>query len=852
MSHGAASGNAFARRSQNATSRSLSTGSMSHQLTSPVMNETLSVIEEHITDMHTPRQSFLEGAAFVTNNDGFRRHSPHRLSCINGNETDEEDDIRFTEAEVRAWSPSQVAEHLEQLGADRAHCSVFKEQEISGDVLLDMDRETMLLKEFELGTIGRRLQLFQKIQRFQTEVKGPARPSGTSGSQHSPPRSSPRTASMTSYSDNGRDRTMAMSGVTLASQAGGGTAPGAVLPKIPAFNESPTSYAVYGNNRQRSQSNARQELVTADATRHQGHATRPSTTSVRSVPHNRRHSSIDYTSAPTTPVQESMNIPPSPHHARQASFDANWQMITDGVPGSQPSTGSGQMISPSLDVSRGSPHASDFRDSPTDPIGLDRGYFSSNENEPRRLRSLLRKREVGGHTRAPSDGYSSLRLSEVFRHIRSGSTDSVPDATNNESSFLPLRSMSRAFNSSNKGSPSSAGRADSPSLEAFPYSLTTPGIGPTGEQNSPLVGTDGKPKPAKVRATGLRAISDAISGNEGVPGARASLATEAGRDPAVKSVFTESSSQSTASAGNSVLVDERKDGATSMVPTGKYVSFPANSTASRRKTKQETSAYTRGLEKKTPAEQIAGSDYSGWMKKKSKNLGKWHSRLFVLRGRRLSYYYSEDDTEEKGVIDISSHRVLPVGKDLLTNFHATLRGAGSGPVSPEGASLQTAAQIDATKSATGASDAATGPFIFKLVPPRPGVSKAVNFTQPKLHFLAVPSLQEGRYWMAALMKATIERDDIKPVSSTYKEKTISLNRARELRMRPNEFLGDSDGPEGGALQSAKDPAEVPDLITVAPTIQVAAVEEAEQDTTSDIRSAAGNTLSSDAAELVIL
>jgi hypothetical protein len=232
---------------------------------------------------------------------------------------------------------------------------------------------------------------------------------------------------------------------------------------------------------------------------------------------------------------------------------------------------------------------------------------------------------------------------------------------------------------------------------------------------------------------------------------------------------------------------------------------------------------------------MAGADYSGWMRKKSKTLGKWHSRLFVLRGRRLSYYYTEDDEEEKGLIDISFHRVLPANKDLLTGFHATLAKAGS-PVSPAGATLQTAAQLDmmtptpATSAptttvvvpagsrsrrgtATGAgaaasaAAAASGPtdvggsiFIFKLVPPRPGQVTAVNFTQPKVHFFAVGSLQEGRNWMAALMKATIERDELKLVSSTYKEKTISLGRARELRVRPKEFDEDDEDDESPQQQ----------------------------------------------------
>jgi len=39
-------------------------------------------------------------------------------------------------------------------------------------------------------------------------------------------------------------------------------------------------------------------------------------------------------------------------------------------------------------------------------------------------------------------------------------------------------------------------------------------------------------------------------------------------------------------------------------------------------------------------------DYSGWMKKKSGSLvATWKTRLFILRGRRLSYYYTDGDEE---------------------------------------------------------------------------------------------------------------------------------------------------------------------------------------------------------------
>jgi hypothetical protein len=75
-------------------------------------------------------------------------------------------------------------------------------------------------------------------------------------------------------------------------------------------------------------------------------------------------------------------------------------------------------------------------------------------------------------------------------------------------------------------------------------------------------------------------------------------------------------------------------------------------------------------------------------------------------------------------------------------------------------------------------------FIFKLVPPRAGLSRAVTFTKPTVHYFAVPNIKQGRLWMAALMKATIDRDDTKPITTTYQQKTISLAKARAMRHRP--------------------------------------------------------------------
>ncbi|KAI5310511.1 polar growth protein, partial [Ascosphaera atra] len=76
------------------------------------------------------------------------------------------------------------------------------------------------------------------------------------------------------------------------------------------------------------------------------------------------------------------------------------------------------------------------------------------------------------------------------------------------------------------------------------------------------------------------------------------------------------------------------------------------------------------------------------------------------------------------------------------------------------------------------------PFIFKLVPPKPGTVRSVQFTKPSVHYFQVDNIQQGRLWMAALLKATIDRDPNLPVRTTNKQKTISLKQAAATNQRP--------------------------------------------------------------------
>jgi hypothetical protein len=281
---------------------------------------------------------------------------------------------------------------------------------------------------------------------------------------------------------------------------------------------------------------------------------------------------------------------------------------------------------------------------------------------------------------------------------------------------------------------------------------------------------------------GMRAISDNLS----LDRSKASTPT----DSSNKDFLVDSPARtgSTTPSGGASFDLESPD-------TAKSPSTPVTQVNKKagKKGKKETSAYTRGLLKISPKEASKDADYSGWMRKKSSNLmTTWKPRFFVLKGRRLAYYYSEDDDQEKGLIDISFHRVLPADNEKLTGLHATITSLG-------GQSMPASQNSDDNLEKGDDSI-----FIFKLVPPRAGLSRAVNFTKPTVHYFAVPNLKQGRLWMAALMKATIDRDDTKPITTTYQQKTISLSKAKQMRHRPPALMNLDEGAEEDAGTARKE------------------------------------------------
>lgn len=210
--------------------------------------------------------------------------------------------------------------------------------------------------------------------------------------------------------------------------------------------------------------------------------------------------------------------------------------------------------------------------------------------------------------------------------------------------------------------------------------------------------------------------------------------------------------QSEASTSTVVVTDSSKSTSELASPINKSTtSFRQRVTGNRGNTKSQTSAFTEGIRSITPDEAIKDADFSGWMFKRGNlSIGSWKHRFFTLHKTRLSYYVATSDSKEKGLIDITSHRVLP------------------------------ATEAEDKLSAVYAASAGYGRYCFKIVPPAPGSRKGLTFTQQKVHYFAVETKEEMRNWMSALMKATIELDETVPAISSCSTPTIPLQKAQEL------------------------------------------------------------------------
>ena len=208
-------------------------------------------------------------------------------------------------------------------------------------------------------------------------------------------------------------------------------------------------------------------------------------------------------------------------------------------------------------------------------------------------------------------------------------------------------------------------------------------------------------------------------------------------------------------AASTNLVDNKNVSSSSLSSTSNN-----NGNSSSKLKKFQTSAFKEGINSIPCKESMKTASMHGWMGKKNTNGGikginTWKRRYFLLHGTRLSYYVSPDDNKERGLIDITGYSVVPCNMlsdnntdKLITLFSSSMSNKNK--------------------------------YFFKIVPPKPGSKKGVNFTQQKIYYFAVENQEDTRAWMNSLLKATIDLDTSVPIISSCDTPTISLDQAKVM------------------------------------------------------------------------
>ncbi|RPB14224.1 hypothetical protein P167DRAFT_81399 [Morchella conica CCBAS932] len=780
---------------------------------SPVVEDTLSDIDEAITEIsnsrqrrasrisnrrHTSMQSTVPTRALSPAEEVIEDSSSEysRQDNIESNsnsefEDDEEEDEAgdhvyrnedltnheyiYSEAEIGTWTPYQVSQYLQSRNIPSATCQKFEEEEVTGTTLLQL--EMSHLKELEIGSFGKRFEVWKEIENLvkkaKTVVPAVVRRSGSD-------------ARMSTSSYNSKE-----SARQRSSTVTGGT----VLPRIQNVNvlghgplhtpmtatnsTTPSAPPPYAGVFEAPRSPPISPQRNADTAGHYRRSSGNRRLSSQELPATALNAALSASAAVLTAGGND-----GVSHQRGGSFDRNWSIPSFG--GGLKSSGgtkapeNGHKSSNSIGTGDSVLTAdSGFSGSQTHaPKVTERSYFSSGESTPRE-RKVLQKKNGGNHARKGSSVETSRKPSPIVTaaqayHARGSSKD---------------KKRMSSFSGAPEGFP-----YDAPRLSPSPSNkIISPPKRNADESTIGFALSPSTPPPLP----NSRSLSEQLT-PQGESGGRSFNSLD-GSTPSISATIA-SDPLRIVTPGTPEKPPKVSSSA------GRRIRGVSSGTALRTKSKKHsTSAWEKGLREVTPREAAETADYSGWMKKRgSSGIGVWKSRFFVLQGRRLSYFYSERDTKERGLIDITSHRVLPATEDRLVSLHASFAAATSpsaSPAIPASGSPQTSTtDTGAQKSPTSPSSKEKGKevekdkgwFTFKLVPPAPGATKGVTFTPPKLHYFATDTRDDGKKWMGAIMKATIDRDESKPVISSYNAKTISLAKARELRARPPDLLKEGE------------------------------------------------------------
>lgn len=635
---------------------------------------------------------------------------------------------------VLNWQPNDVRNYFLSLGYEPAVCDCFLQHQITGPILLELD--LAYLKEIDIPSFGTRFQISKAIKALNQSLNtGVVQdiPSSLSPSANASQQSLSHTnPENNNHSNNSNNNSNSNSNSNIA--------------KTNSFKENPDSK----NNR--TEANPvpvfkRQSLLRTakDNSLLNHHLAKTPAQDYQQHKNNGMH---DF------PLDNNNSGSFSNPHKKDASFDRSWtvnkgkkasETSQKPTPNKQHQRLRSTTISTTDQYFHENPSSTDSNPLPPFNLSVDKSSNLTFTNDKQTLTSQEpNKQHPSSHTRQLSS--DTVRVTN--------NNPSLSNATSNDGSTLYLPSHNH------KPSTSSLGFSDFRYLnkltsdEAFNDDFAAAAVTSTHQRRPSslvsviLTGENSEGLQSQKEKSAGESAVDLDSGDES-------------EETKAKRIATDSNtSNSSFDSSNTVQSNSQsqKEGA-AITPTNslgkkKKGSLRGSSSHSNlRKSsskKTRTSAFQEGIKSVTPTEASKTADYSGWMNKRgSATVGTWKARYFTLHGTRLSYFSQFSDTREKGLIDITSHRVIPVGdEDKLVAMYAASVGAGR--------------------------------HCFKIIPPSPGSRKGVTFTVPKVHYFAVDTKEEMREWINAIIKATIDRDDSVPVVSSCATPTVSLARAREM------------------------------------------------------------------------
>lgn len=691
------------------------------------VSDTLTDIDEAISEFNSANPSF----------DNVNINSAPPNNQQNSAQVKPQENRTLPYSDIYSWSPQMVQEYFQSRGYEPNVCACFLRHKISGSILLELD--LAYLKEIDITSFGTRFEISKEIkqlnQMLRTSTASAGQPNSNINSIH-------KTNSIPSYSQTPVSHAQPLRS-SLSSDS-----PHSVntLMSPPTFKRQ----SVLRTSKDNSYVNT--YLATTPATSPFQNQKSPKTPGSNGDAIKDEYQNRESNSHKKDPSFDPNWVHPATLKKQQEVFEQQQNQITYNFPNSQDSGYS----EPQADIQ--TPKAQvrgRFRSS---TISTTDQYFHDYQASPD-IPSVPTHNSLqfqNGHHRNSFSGSSKGGHSRKSSYVED--TRLRHNTHSRQSSYDTIRGTGAQDGPQFKG-PKHSRSASSLGLSEFkflkPYTNgNLPDSFMENEEDSADMNTRRRSsimaslvKPLPLIKKDLDTLP--LTPEDESPLRDGSILTEKriGTDPTMNRTPTSTSTDS--STLQSTSDDGKKKPMMRSASSHNNIRTKGGAFSS---SKQKTSAFQEGINEITPAGAAKTADFSGWMSKRgSLAVGTWKSRFFTLHGTRLSYFTSFSDNRERGLIDITSHRVLPVGEsdDRFVALYAASVGAGR--------------------------------HCFKVVPPTPGTRKGVTFTMPKVHYFAVDTREEMRAWMAALMKATIDRDDTVPIISSCVTPTIPLNKAQEMQ-----------------------------------------------------------------------